>query len=138
MDKDAFQRSWSRRTLMSSMVGMAVSVTAFGQTGSSSPLASNAHRKLSHKELKALIANAKTREDHLRLADYYRAEASRLRKEAEEHQDLATVYTKGDLYESSKTGAAQHCKQFADFFAHGAAEADQLAAVHQKMADQMK
>lgn len=138
MNRGVFQRSWSRRTLMSSMMGMAVSVAALGQPASGSPPASNTHRKLSHKELKALIANAKTREDHLRLADYYRAEANRLRKDAEEHQDLAMVYAKGDLYEPSKTGAAQHCRQFADFFAHGAVEADQLAAVHQKIADQMK
>lgn len=138
MNKGAFQPLWSRRTLMSLLMGTAVSAMAFGQTGSRSRVASNTHRKLSHAELKALIANAKTREDHLRLADYYHAEASRLRKDAEEHQDLATAYTKGEVYEASKTGASQHCKQFADFFAHGALEADRLAADHEKLADQLK
>jgi len=138
MNNGALQPLWSRRALMGTLMGTVVSAMAFGQTGSHSTAPSNIHRKLSHAELKALIANAKTREDHLKLADYYHAEASRLRKEAEEHQDLATAYTKGELYEASKTGASQHCKQFADFFAHGAVEADRLAADHEKLADQLK
>jgi len=33
---------------------------------------------LSKKEVKALIASAKTKEDHLKLADYYKAETERL------------------------------------------------------------
>jgi len=138
MNSNVFHRARSRRTFMSTMAGIAVSTVAFGQAVSTSAPASHTHRKLSHKELKDLIANAKTREEHLRLAAYYRAEADRLRKDAEEHQDLATAYAKGELYEPSKSGALQHCKQFADFFAHGAVEADQLAAEHQKLADQMK
>ena len=138
MGKDIFQRLWSRRTLMSTMVGIAVTTVAFGQAASTSAPTSNTHGKLSHKQLKDLIAKAKTREDHLRLAAYYRAEANRLRKDAEDHQDLATAYAKGELYEPSKSGALQHCKQFADFFAHGASEADQLAAEHQKLADHLK
>ncbi len=50
--------------------------------------------RLSHKELKALIANAKTPEDHQKLATYYRQEGERLGQRSREHEELAAVYEK--------------------------------------------
>ena len=49
---------------------------------------------LSKKEVKALIASAKTKEDHLKLADYYKGEAARLEAEATDHDEMAEMYRK--------------------------------------------
>ena len=46
---------------------------------------------LSKKEVKALIASAKTKEDHLKLADFYKGEAVRLEAEAKDHDEMAEV-----------------------------------------------
>ncbi len=129
--------TWHFGTTLVIILGLLLPTFASGQTGVNT--ATNpAHKKLSHKELKNLIATAKTREDHLRIADYYRGEAARLRKEATEHQDLATAYANGTIWEPPKLGLLQHCKQFAESFAHAAEVADALAADHQKMADEIK
>jgi hypothetical protein len=91
--------------------------------------------KLSQKQVKALIASAKTAEDHNKLACYYRAEAKSEEKQAKYHEEM------GELYKSSsnaKHDMVTHCKQFADE-ARKAAEADnQLAAEHEKMAEEVK
>src|SRR6266702_7929516 len=47
---------------------------------------------LSKKEVKALIASAKTKEDHLKLADFYKGEA--VRAEAKDHDEMAEMYRK--------------------------------------------
>lgn len=92
------------------------------------------HQKLSQKELKRLITAAATAEDHRRIAEYYRAEAARFRKQAKEHQDLASAYAQRKIYEPPKSGAFQHCQQFADFFKEAAEKADALAADHEELA----
>ena len=65
------------------LVFLAVGNTAAGQRPS-----------LSKKEVKALIASAKTREDHLKLADFYKAKAVRLEAEARDHDEMAEMYRK--------------------------------------------
>jgi hypothetical protein len=42
---------------------------------------------LSKKEVKALIASAKTKEDQLKLADFYKGETVRLEAEAKDHDE---------------------------------------------------
>src|SRR5258705_1233380 len=49
---------------------------------------------LSKKEVKALIASAKTKEDHLKLAEYYKGEVARLEAEATDHDEMAEMYRK--------------------------------------------
>ncbi len=49
---------------------------------------------LNKKEVKALIASARTKEDHLKLADYYKAETERLQAEAKDHDEMAEMYRK--------------------------------------------
>jgi hypothetical protein len=76
--------------------GMLVSVLMallFGCLAQTLTAASEHH--LTKKELKALIANAKTSEDHQKVAAYYRAEAKRLRADAQEHKQWADIYAKG-------------------------------------------
>lgn len=96
-----------------------------------------AKEHLSHRQVKALIATATTPGDHLRLAAYYRAEASRLRKEAADHHDEERAYANASRYtpKGPPSGWLEHCKKFADSFTQAADEAEALAAAHQRMAE---
>ena len=91
--------------------------------------------KLSTKEVKALIAEAKTALDHHKLACYFSAEAREEAAKATYHEEM------GKLYESNsnaKHDMVGHCKEFAEG-ARKAAESDnQLADEHEKMAEQAK
>src|SRR5258706_7668394 len=49
---------------------------------------------LSKKEVKALIASAKTKEDHLKLADFYKGEAVRFEAETKDHDEMAGMLRK--------------------------------------------
>jgi hypothetical protein len=91
--------------------------------------------KLSTKEVKALIAEAKTAQDHHKLACYFRAEARDEAAKAKYHEEMAALYASSSNEKHDMVG---HCKQFADE-ARKAAESDnQLAAEHEKMAEQAK
>ena len=135
MKSDNRRFAWSFAAVI--ILCLLSSTFASGQTGANTATTA-VHKKLSHKELKNLIATAKTREDHLRIANYYRGEATRLRKEATEHEDLATAYANGTIWAPSKLGLLQHCKEFAQTFARAAEQADALASDHQKIADEIK
>jgi hypothetical protein len=112
---------------------MLVTLTAQVSTAAS-------EHKLTKKELKELIANAKTPEDHQKVAAYYRAEAKRLRASAQEHKEWAETYAKSPVYTTreSKTGdtlmGPSHCKKWAELESEEADEADALAASHEDMA----
>jgi hypothetical protein len=51
-----------------------------------------AHPKLSRKELHSLITNAKTAEDHKKLAAYYRDKAQEANEKVADHQDMLQAY----------------------------------------------
>jgi hypothetical protein len=87
------------------------------------------------KDAKALIASAKTAEDHQKLACYFSAEARNEEERAKYHDEMAKLYENNS---NSKRDMVGHCKHFADE-ARKAAESDnQLAAEHEKMAEQAK
>ena len=94
--------------------------------------------RLTHKELKELIANAATPADHQKIAAYYRGEAQRLRQTAKEHQEWGDIYAKGSAGSESKhpgmSNGAPHCHKWADLEEEEAKEADALAAAHDDMA----
>lgn len=92
---------------------------------------------LSKKELKALIASAKTKDDHQKLADYYKAEIERLRAEAVDHDEMAEAYKKNPNPMAVKHPEAigeGHCHEMARRFREAAAKAQELAAMHEDMA----
>lgn len=95
---------------------------------------------LSKGEVKTLIANAKTAEDHERIAKYFDAEAVQLDAEANEHQELVAVYKANPSGQESKhpmSGkTAGHCQYFADDLHKAATQARELAADHREMAKQ--
>ena len=94
--------------------------------------------RLSKKELKVLIATARTPAEHRRIATYYQQQASELRGKAKEHEETAAMYQKQPLpYEgkySYGTVGFSHCRRFADLFAEQAKEAEALASLHEDMA----
>jgi hypothetical protein len=54
--------------------------------------AQKASSSLTSKEVKELVANAKTPADHAKLAAYFNLEADKLQADAKQHTELAEVY----------------------------------------------
>jgi len=92
--------------------------------------------KLSMKELKVLIATAKTPAEHRRIAAYYHHQANDLK--AKDHEEMAAIYLKQPLSFEGKfpygTVGYSHCRTFADLFAKQAKEAEALASLHEDIA----
>jgi hypothetical protein len=111
---------------LTSLVFLAVGYTAAGQRPS-----------LSKKEVKALIASAKTKEDHLKLADFYKTETVRLEAEAKDHDEMAEMYRKNPNPMAVKHPEAigeGHCHEMARRYRETAAKAQELAAMHEQLA----
>jgi hypothetical protein len=93
--------------------------------------------KMTKKELKLLIENAKTAEDHQKLEVYYRQEAASLREESQNHKEMAEAYATG----KKKTGLPgklfNHCRNIADYYAKSAKKADKMAVMHEELAKQV-
>ena len=109
-----------------SLMFLTVGSTAAGQRPS-----------LSKKEVKALIASAKTKEDHLKLADYYKAETERLEAAAKDHDEMAEMYRKNPTPMAVKHPEAfgeGHCHEMARRYRDDAAKAQQLAAMQEQLA----
>lgn len=87
---------------------------------------------LTKKEVKRLTANAELREDHLKLARYYTAEADRLNAQAAGYQEAAAHAA------NVKNLAAPSTAGRYEFFAEGFRDEAQsnrvLAAAHEEMA----
>ncbi len=97
-------------------------------------------KHLSKKQVKTLIATAKSPADHMQLARYFKAEADRLEAEAKEHDELAEVYRKSMTSQASAIknpmapNTAGHCEYFAKSVREAAKSARELAAAHEQMA----
>jgi hypothetical protein len=93
-------------------------------------------------EVKSLIANAETKADHERIAQYFDAEAARYDAEAKDHGDLAPFYQKNpDPALSKHPGsprACEHCDSISKSLMDAAKEARELAADHRGMATEAK
>lgn len=102
-----------------------------------SPVTAGSKPTLAKKELKALIASAKTKEDHQKLADYYKAETERLDTEAKDHDEMAEAYKQSPNPMAAKHPEALgegHCHEMARRFREAATQAKELAAMHEEMA----
>ena len=93
---------------------------------------------LEPKEVKALVANAKTPADHLKLAHHYTMMADKHEAEAKEHEALAVEYAKNPQIAAVKhtmsPNTAEHCKYLAGHCRKAAEEMRALAAAHEEMA----
>lgn len=90
--------------------------------------------KLSHQQLNDLIKNAKEPADHEKLAAYYRQEAARLKREAQEHEMAAKMYGVTGQTKPSVANGQPHCDTWAKLDIEAAKEADALATMHANMA----
>ena len=93
-------------------------------------------------ELKSLIANAETKADHERIAQYFDAEAASYEAEAKDHGELAPFYQKSPDPALSKHPASprsfEHCDSLTKSLKQAAENARQLAADHRGMAKEAK
>jgi hypothetical protein len=102
-----------------------------------SPVTAGRKPTLSKKEVKALIASARTKEDHQKLADYYKAETERLEAEAKDHDEMAEAYKKNPSPMAVKHPEAigeGHCHEMARRFREAATQAGELTAMHEDVA----
>ena len=102
-------------------------------------VAEQGNPNLNKKELKALLATAKTPAEHRTIAAYYRQRAQTLANKSSEHSAMAEQFAKGPATIESKQGTSfglgvSHCRYFAKQYAAEAKEAATLAAAHEEMA----
>jgi hypothetical protein len=96
---------------------------------------------LSKKDLKELLANAKTPAEHQKIATYYRQKAQRLNDSSKQHSELAATYAKNPPFAAleAKHGiafgqGATHCRYWAKRDAEEATKAEAIAARHEALA----
>lgn len=94
---------------------------------------------LSHRQVKQLIATASTPQDHLLLAQYFRWEAGRMKEKEQYHLEMAEIYRLHPLPFDSKLPMPmqQHCKYFAEKAREAAKADEELADVHEHIAQQL-
>lgn len=91
--------------------------------------------QLSGKELKKLAAAARTAEDHLKLAQYYKTEANRLNAEAAAYETAAADYRKGPMVKNLIAPTAPANLEYsAKGFRQEAQSNRERAALHELMA----
>lgn len=109
-------------------------VTAFGQTSSTNNQEQT--EKLGKKQLLSLIATAKTPAEHRRIAEYFKAEAQDYLAQSKDHEQMAEAYKKNPVLSNDKfhLGTVNHCEYLAQHFREVAAQFQELAEIHEKMA----
>ncbi len=91
---------------------------------------------LSKQQLNTLIATAKTPADHQRIAQYYKEKAQDYLAQAKEHEAMVAAYKANSSLSTNKNQASTigHCEYFVKTFKALAANSDELAALHERMA----
>lgn len=127
----------SRNSLWTSVLLIALAAALLGTVQHASAAQP---KHLSKKEVVALITTAKSPEDHMQLARYYKAEADRLEVEAKDHEELAAAYRKSTASQAAAIkspmapNTAAHCEYFAKSVREAAKAAREMAASHEQMA----
>jgi hypothetical protein len=96
-------------------------------------------QKLASEDLDSLIANAQTKEDHLKLAAHFSARAEELAQDSKRHEAMARRYQGENLPSkviSRHRSMARHCTNLARSLSEASKEARQLADDHRAMAEQ--
>ena len=115
----------------------ALALLTFAETGSSQTATANPNL-LPSKQVRELVANAKTSDDHAKLARHFLALAEKYEADAADHKAFAEAYRKAPTSSETKRpggpDTAAHCDRFAKLAADAANEARALAAMHERMA----
>lgn len=138
-------RSWAVGALLLSafLVGGAVQVRAADSTGKQFAAK---HALLTDKQAKALAATAETKAEHEKLVAYFESKAANYDVEAKHHEELAEVYrTTGGVSLAGKsagtgdmTRTSGHCEAIAKSLREAAKSSREIAADHQRMAEEAK
>ena len=98
--------------------------------------------RLTNKQVKELVANAKTPADHVKLQKHFLAVAAEYDAKATEHAAEAQAYRKNPTFMESKNpsgpSTVAHCERFAELDREAAKEAQALASANQHMAEASK
>ena len=110
-----------------------MAVAAFGQTASA-PQTKPEH--LGKRQLNTLIATAKTPAEHQRIAQYYQAKAQDYLAQAKEHEQMVAAYKANpSLTAKSQASTINHCEYFVQTFKDLAAKSQELAQLHDQIAN---
>lgn len=92
-------------------------------------------QQLTKREVKRLTATAKSPEDHLKLARYYKAEADKLDAEGAGYEEAAAAYRHGPIVKNLMApNTVARYEYFAKGFREEAKADRKLAASHEQMA----
>ena len=123
--------------------GSAIALFALMLVSVSSQAASTSGDTLTNKQVKELIANAKTPADHMKLAKHFDAKADELAAESQKHAQLADQYRHTQVLASDEhtptnyyVDEAEHCAHLASKLSEAADAARDLAHDHEKVAQQ--
>ena len=117
-------------SVLSLLVALTISFAVYGQ---SAPQPKT--DKLTKHQLLSLIATAKTPTEHLRLAQYYEAQAKYYLAQSSLHQEMAAAYRKNPPISGKYSiNSANHCDFFAQSFKEDATKMQELANMHEQMA----
>jgi len=87
-------------------------------------------------DIKQLIENAKTAQDHRSIAEYYASQAEQAKTTAAEHKEMAKRYRSWHRINKSMVSYRypQHCERLANAYYKAATEYAALAKEHEAMA----
>jgi hypothetical protein len=102
--------------------------------GTASWRASHTSDLLGGKELRALLANAQTSADHVRLQKHFLAVAAKSDAKETEHSAMAENRNLGSHFPGTVSWRARHCDRIARSGREAAKEARSLASEHEHMA----
>ncbi len=115
-----------------------IAVLSLTTLGAMSPArGDDTNPKLTSKQLRSLITNAKTPEDHQKLAAYYRDMAAEAKANAAEHEKILAAYNQNpSTHPPAKAagGPAEHCRTLIRLFNDEAKEDLAMADQHDQMA----
>jgi hypothetical protein len=90
------------------------------------------------KQLKDLLVNASTPQDHRKLAAHYETKAKQYEAEAAEHAEMATTFrahpTPSETKRPGSADTAAHCESMAENLGKAAKEARAMASMHEELA----
>jgi hypothetical protein len=102
--------------------------------GTASWRASHTSNLLGGRELRALLANAQTPADHVRLQKHFLAVAAKSDATETEHSAMAENRNLGSHFPGTVSWRARHCDRIARSGREAAKEARALASEHEQMA----
>lgn len=123
-----------KRTIVLFSSIVIVAVLAFAVVSQAQPN----QEKLSKQQLNTLIGTAKTPAEHKRIAQYYKGQAADYLAQAKEHEEMVAAYKANSSMSTDKNHAStiSHCEYFVTTFKALAANSEELAATHQRMANE--